>query len=286
MTISHSLENLKRYHNEAIQFFGSELILLKEIIPRITDDRLAKASVLLLSCGQTGEALIQLSAQIKTHTREAAMLARPFMETITNFCYVGVCDEREYRAFILHPIYKHYHNVGLPKMEDDLDRITEIIAERKKKQEQLKTIPIVQEALEMFSETKTNLNWTTKTLNQRIEVLKKWGKFLDIFFFLNKIQYYSDASEALHGSLYGCAYGLGAFDPEFDRTVKDELEKKLYKDNTCILLHLGMLIHESFTLISYSDNINDVWNYSYKNRGQALNLLWHVTGKEIKSFQK
>lgn len=283
MAIPHTLENLKHSHNESIQFLGSELMLLKEVIPRITKDRLAKAAVLLISCGQTGEALLQLSTQINTHTREAAMLARAFMETITNFCYVGVCDEREYRAFILHPIYRHYHNVGLPKMEDDLSHITEIIAERKRKQEKLKSIPIVKEALEMFSETKTNLNWTKKNLNQRIEVLKNWGKLLDVFFYINKIQYYSDASEALHGSLYGCTYNLGTFDPEFDRTEKQELEKKLYKDNACVLLHLGMLIHESLTLISYSDNIDKIWNHSYRNRNQALNLLWHITGKKIKA---
>ena len=104
MATTHSLENLKHYHNEAIQFFGSELMLLKEAVPKIADERLSKAAVLLIRCGQTGEALLQLSTQIDTHTTNAAMLARSFMETTTNFCYVGVCDEKEYRAFLLHPI--------------------------------------------------------------------------------------------------------------------------------------------------------------------------------------
>lgn len=105
MAITHSLDNLKHYHSEATQFFGSELMLLKEVIPKITYDRLVKAAVLLLSCGQTGAALLQLANQTDTFTRESAMLARAFMETITNFCYVGVCDDKEYRAFVLHPIY-------------------------------------------------------------------------------------------------------------------------------------------------------------------------------------
>lgn len=104
MTTTHSLDNLKYYHNEAIQFFGSELMLLKEAVSKITDERLAKVATLLIGCGQTGAALLQLALQVDVHTREVAMLARSFMETITNFCYVGVCDEKEYRAFILHPI--------------------------------------------------------------------------------------------------------------------------------------------------------------------------------------
>ncbi|MEI9909747.1 MAG: hypothetical protein WDO71_08775 [Bacteroidota bacterium] len=125
------------------------------------------------------------------------------------------------------------------------------------------------------------MNWTKKTLGQRIDVIAEWGKLLDVFFTINKIQYYSDASETLHGSLYGCTYNVGVFDPEFDHTKEGELDKKLYKDSTCILLHLGMLIHESFTLISYSNDIKEIWEYSYQNRGQALNLLFFVLERKI-----
>lgn len=165
MPTTHSLDNLKRYHNEATQFFASELMLLKEAISKITDDRLAKAAVLLISCGHTGAALLQLANQTDTFSTESVMLARSFMEKMTNFCYVGICDEKEYRAFILHPIYKHYHLAGKPKMEDDLDTLAENSAVLRKKQEKLKKLPIVQEALAIFSETKSNLNWTKKTLS-------------------------------------------------------------------------------------------------------------------------
>ncbi|MFC1224557.1 DUF5677 domain-containing protein [Pedobacter sp. BG31] len=280
MVSTYTLDDLKNYHHEAISFFGSELMLLKEVIPKIKNERIAKAGVLLISCGQTGAALLQLASQTDSFTTQAGMLARAFMETITNFCYVGVCDEHEYRAFILHPIYKQYHNIDSYRIADDLDLYIQNISARKDKQSKFKEIPIVKEALEVFSETKPNLNWTKKTLYQRIGVLKEWGKFMDAFFTINKIQYYSDASEALHGSLYGCTYQVGTFDPEFDFSKKDELEKKLYKESSCILLHLGMLIHESFTLISYSDDIKDIWDYSYKNRGQALNLLFRVLEKK------
>lgn len=171
-------------------------------------------------------------------------------------------------------------------MEDDLDFIAESTAARSAKQEKLRKIAIVQEALAMFSETKDNLNWTKKKLHERIAAIEKWGKLLDVFFMINKIQYYSDASEALHGSLYGCTYNVGVFDPDFDHTNEDDLNKKLYKESTCILLHLGMLVHESFTLISYSNGIKEIWDYSYKNRGHALNLLFHVLEKKLKPIKQ
>lgn len=288
---SHSLHDLKRYHNEATKFFGSQLMLLKEVVPKIKDNKLAKAAVLLMSCGRTGAAVLQLANQTDTFTSQSAMLARAFMETITNFCYVCISDEAEFRAFILHPIYKHYHNVDLPKMEDDidfydLDAIAKKSKARKTKQDKLKKIPIVQEALTIFSETKSNLNWTKKNLNQRIEAIEKWGKLFDVFFTISKIQYYADASEALHGSLYGCTYGIGVFEPGFDYKKKDEINKKLYKESACIMLHLGMLIHESFTLISYSNDIKKIYGYSYKNRGRALNLLLHILEKKTKKLEK
>lgn len=276
MSTTHTLDNLKHYHNEAIQFFGSELMLLKEAIPKITDKRLEKAAILLISCGQTGAALLQLAHQTDRFISEAIMLARSFMEKITNFCYVCVCDEREYRAYILHPVYKHYHNTCSYKMEDGIDLIAEKVAERKEKQKRLKEIPIVQEALEMFSDKKSHLNWTKKSMTERIEVIKNWGKCMDAFFTINKFHYYSDASEALHGSLYGCIFDTGIFNPGFDPTEKEEINKKSYKNSTCILLHLGMLIHESLNVISYSDNIKEIWDCSYKNRNHALNLLFHV----------
>lgn len=280
---NHSLDNLKHYHTEAIQFLGAELTLLKEVIPKITDEHLTKPAILLISCGQTGAALLQLANQIDIFSSELTMLSRSFMEKIVNFCYLGICDEKEYRAFILHPIYKHYHNVEAFKMDDDLELATELFAERKKKQEDLKELPLVKEALAMFSETKSNLNWTKKNLSQRIEAIEKWGKVLDVFFRLSKIHYYSDASEALHGSLYGCMFDIGAFEDDFGRD--EGLEKKLYKDSACILLHLGMLIHEAFTLISYSNDIKEIWDYSYKNRNQALNLFFHVLGRKIKPLK-
>jgi hypothetical protein len=275
-----------RYHKEAIGFFGSELLLLKESIPKITDEKMSKAAVLLISCGQTGAAIIKLADEIDCFTSASVMLARAFMEQSINFCYVSLCDEKEYSSFILHPLYKHYHNIGLSKLEDDTESYKENMAAKKDKQERLKNTPIVQEALSIFSETNPRLSWTKKTLTQRIDVIKEHGKLLDVFFTINKLRYYSDASETLHGSLYGCLHNLGILMPNFDYTDKDELDKKLFKDNTCILLHLGMLIHECFTLISYSNDIEEIWNYSYKNRNMALGLLFHVLEKKQKDINK
>ncbi len=284
----HSLENLKRYHQNATSFFAAELTILKEVIPKITDKKLAKLAILLISSTQTGAALLQLANQTDTFTNESIMLSRAFIEKIINFCYVSICDDKEYRAFILHPIYKYYHNTGSIKPEDEInfDNVKNMLKIKQKKQEELKKSMVVQEALEIFSDKNPNMNWTKKTLNQRISVIEKSSKVFDAFIRLSKIEYYSNASEALHGSLYGCSYNVGAFDPDFDHSKKEELDKKLYKDSACNLLRLGMLVHETFTLISYSTDIKEIWNASYKNRNKALNLHFHILEKKIPSFKQ
>jgi hypothetical protein len=279
----YSLDDLKHYHEEAKNFFAAELMMLKEVIPKITGERQAKAVVLLISCTQTGAALLLLVGQVDSFTNESMMLSRSFMEKITNFCYVSICDEKEFRKFFLHPIYKHYHNVGSFKLGDavDIDCLEENVKVKKKKQEKLKKIAIVKEALQLFSDKDSKMNWTKKTLNQRIEALEQWGKFMDFLFLLTKAYYYSDASEALHGSLYGCSYNVGAFDPEFDRNKEGELDKKLHKDSACNLLHLGMLVHETLTLISYSTEIKELWKHSFENWRMASNLLYHILENKI-----
>jgi hypothetical protein len=286
MTVIATLEEYQCCHQEAILFFGSELTLLKEAVNHISDERIEKVVLLLISCGQTGAAILQLANQIDTFTNESVMLARSFIEKTLNFCYASVCDDGEYQAFLLHPVYKHFHNLTHPKLGDDLIDIENIFLQRKIKQEKLKTLPIVQKALRLFSESNPNLNWTKKSLNQRLQVIEERGRLLDVFFTISKLDYYSDASETLHGSLYGCTYNVGTFDQEFDSTKTDELNKKLYKNNTCVLLHLGMLIHECLTMVSYSNPIEDIWQSSYKNRRHALNLLFPVeTQKNINSSE-
>lgn len=73
---SYSLDDLKYYHREATDFFITELLMLKEVIPKIIDDRQTKAAMLLISCTQTGAAILQLANQTDRFTTESIMLSR------------------------------------------------------------------------------------------------------------------------------------------------------------------------------------------------------------------
>ncbi len=283
MKAKHLLSDLVDHHKKARQFFAGELALLKEAIPKIDEGRMGKASVLLVSAGQTGTALFVLAGEVTMFSGEVAMLARAFMEKVTNFCYVCVCDAEEFRRFELHPAYRYYHNIGLPMIEDTLGgNILDATDAKKEKQQKLRSIPVFEEALKVFSATQSRMNWTTRSLDKRIDVITASGKMLDIFFTICKNRYYSDASEALHGSLYGATYNVAVFDPEFNRADPEMLNKKLYYDSACILLHLGMLIHESISLMADFGEYGDVYERSHKNRIEALNQLFYLLGLDQK----
>ncbi|MBN8837196.1 MAG: hypothetical protein J0I09_08055 [Sphingobacteriia bacterium] len=286
MTITHSLKDLRQYHREASNFFAAELTMLKEVLPLITDEKQAKISILLMSAGQTGAALLQLASQTDVFTDESTMLARSFIEKLTNFCYLCVCDEQEYKRFLLHPIYKQYHLTGNINWEDNIENYNAYIKEKENEQKRLKQIPLVQEALALFSETKSNLNWTKKTISERIKALQDWGKMLDVFFFINKDYLYSKASEALHGSLFGCGYELGFDHYKYNESDPEYIDKKLYRQSTSLLIHLGFLIHETFTVLQYTNAITELWDYSYENRNNAFGLLYHVLEKKMPGKKK
>lgn len=281
MIITHSLENLKHYHQEACNFFAAELMMLKDVLDLITDEKHKEITIILMSAGQTGAALLQLASQVDVFTDESTMLARSFIEKLTNFCYLSVCEEGEYKRYRLHATYKHYHLIGSMNWEDNIENYDKYRADKEEEQKRLRQIPEIQEALKLFSETNQNLNWTKKPISERIKVLEKWGKMLDVFFFINKDYLYAKASESLHGTLFGCGYLLGFEQYKYGSTDPDYVHKKLYRGSTSLLLHLGFLIHETFTVFHYTNAIQELWDRSYVNRNQAFNLLYHVLEKNI-----
>jgi hypothetical protein len=79
---------------------------------------------------------------------------------------------------------------------------------------------------------------------------------------------------------------IGFFEENFDYNNVENINKRSYRENTTVLLHLGILIHEVFTLISHTENIEKLWKHSYNNRNLGLNLLFHSLGIQLKDRNK
>ncbi|SDH36806.1 hypothetical protein SAMN04487996_13439 [Dyadobacter soli] len=65
--------------------------------------------------------IASISCPTDYFTSESVILARSFIEKVTNFCYASLFDSEEYRAFVLHPLFKRYDIMSMPTMQDSLD---------------------------------------------------------------------------------------------------------------------------------------------------------------------
>jgi len=196
------LEKSKLYLTELRKFFWCQLTILKGLWNAKLKGRAEEIKIVIGSSCCTGWAIYELGGDYERYYTEMMMLARSFIEKIINFCYVMVCDEKEYKKFLLHPLYRAYHQMEKSKYAGNV-KLEIKFSER----HLIKNNPKISEALKLFSESNPRLNWTDKNLDKKVAVLKTKTNVNIGIFLMNTLTIYNTASEALHGSLYGCSFG-------------------------------------------------------------------------------
>lgn len=253
------------------QFLLTQTIILKSVLDTKLIKKAKEIVIILASACNTSTAIIELGKKTDYFYNETVMLSRAFIEKIINFCYLMICDSDEYEKFILHALYKSYQNL-------DRERFTSnkkvSILFNGKSQIDLNDNPKLKRALELFP--KKRMNWTKKDINKRINLIDERTNLNIGIFLLNTLSIYTDASEALHGSLYGCSFHTFAYDPKIDHSNKKEVNINLQKNISLIYLQLGSMIHETITLLNQFNDINKFFDSSNKNNKDAIELLEKV----------
>lgn len=204
--------------------------------------------VLLSSMCSTGSAILELSDKPEYFYCEMIMLARSFIEKGINFCYLNICNEEELEKFLLHPLYKSYSR--LKQEKSAWNHRIKINYEWKVNLENQS----LQRALILFP--KENLNWSKKNIHEKLNEVADNTSINIPVFLMNTLMIYSNASEALHGSLYWCSFHTYAYDPWIDHTNPKKVEENSYKNLTLLLAQLGSMIHE---IIKYLWGSNEIW---------------------------
>jgi len=240
--------------------FNDELLVLKKYVATELKGRAEEARILPATACSTGLVLYELSKKPDYFYSECIMLARSFIEKITNYCYVQVCSEEEYQKFLLHPYYRLFHNTDLEKYAGK-----EKVSLKYSGRENLRKNTQVSKALDLFSEDNPRLSWSSLNVHQKIGVLDEKSEIKTSFFLLNTLSLYSDASEALHGSLFGCALPTKAF-----RLVDSDVKKDNLKNICLIYAQLGSIANE---LIKQNCTSEDLLNISNENQEKAVVLM-------------
>lgn len=261
------LDKLDPLTREIRKGFYTQMMLLKALCELNLVGKTKETKIVIASACSTGTAILELGEKPQYFYSEMTMLARSFIEKITNYCYLQVCDEDEYRKFLLHPFYKAFHSGNRSKVAGE-----KTIGIKFSGQEGLKDDPKVKEALELFSETNPRMDWSSLNVDKKIKIISERSQISVEFFLLNTLSIYSNASESLHGTLYGCALPTGAFTPGINTQSAEEVQSNVLKNVALLYVQLGSMVEEVIKSIPSSiDGISQLLEASLQNtKGQVV----------------
>ncbi len=225
-------------------FFNSQLALLEKLyqyqftnLKHLDDARIGNLYPLLFSIWHTGTSISLLATH--QHINECYILARSFLERLISYIYLLFCDEEEYSRYLAYTKQKGYRvldrSFSVGNFKVNLKRSGSIDMEKE---------PELKEAVDIFTSDrgKTKTRWTSKNISSMLESISNNGGLEIGYLMLAKLWIYDDASEALHGTLYGATFHMGIFNGEL-ASSKDELKKIWNERFSALLLALGTSSH-------------------------------------------
>jgi hypothetical protein len=234
------------------------------------DQRTEQIKVLLGSCCQTASAIAKLSDNPGFFLAECIILARAFMEKIINFCYLLVCDSDEFERFIKHTVQKSYRKLNRSMTVGDIKLGVKFTGKI-----DINSNKLLKESLEEFTSERgrEKTHWTTVNLKDRIRIISERSKLNPHGFMMNLLSIYDDASEALHGTLYGCSFHTGAYEPNIDQNNPVEVKLNIEKNITLLLWGLGIAFHQGILLLSEKNDIKEIAEKSTHNFENSFELI-------------
>ena len=234
------------------KYYVQQVLLAKEFYEyqfseweNITNQRIKSLYHLLMSIYITGNAINLLA--LNNFLSESYMLARALLEKLINYMYVLVCEEDEYQKYLNYTKQKGYRILNRSFQVGDQK------AELKwSGSVNLDDNPELRDAVNQFTSGKGKAitRWTSLSLQERLAIIRDKGKIKIEGLMLSTLGIYDDASEALHGTLYGAAFHFGFFEGKPLRKVEDLAET--YRNRLLFLFFaLGTSIASLFEVVSY-----------------------------------
>ena len=233
----------QEFTNQLFQYYIKQSDLLQELYKYQFDkleaepnERVDSLYLLLFSMHDTAEAVGILIANQKIN--EAYMMARALLERIINYIFLLYCDEEDYKKYLSYTKQKSYRNLKKNV------KAGKLIAELKWTGKlTLENDPDLQKAINLFTSKrgKTITRWRGKSLPEMLNVLSQETDIDIKPLMLGLLAIYDDASEALHGTLYGTIFQIGLF-TRGDIGTKSQIVSSVHGQLSMLLLALGTCI--------------------------------------------
>ncbi|QIM50042.1 hypothetical protein G9Q38_13105 [Pusillimonas sp. DMV24BSW_D] len=175
---------------------------------------------------------------------QAYIVSRALLERLTNFCFLQLCTA---------PEFSDYVDYSLNKAGRSLDRSIEANGKVKARIAlnggDFELPPEISAAIAKFTSERgrEKTRWTNVSLPDRAAVIE--AKLGNTGLFMSLLTIYADASEALHGTLYGAAFHLGAYkaSPPHDQA---SLDQHRHQTLSALYLMAGGGIDTLFSLLA------------------------------------
>jgi len=221
-------------------FYMNQLAVLEDLTesPEINcaPDRISSLYPLLFSLRFTGLSISILARH--GCLNECFMLARAFLERLINYIYLLFCDEDEYLRYLAHTKQKGFRLLNRSIKAGDLRAELKWLGSIDlSKERELK------EAIDLFTSQKGReiTRWTSVQLSDRLGVIAEKGGIEIGPLMFSLLGLYQDASEALHGTLYGSIFHIGVFTRELPSS-RSELGKIYNEQFSMLFFMLGVCI--------------------------------------------
>ncbi|AVO56130.1 hypothetical protein C7A17_26445 [Ectopseudomonas mendocina] len=177
-------------------------------------------------------------------TNQAYIVSRALLERLTNFCFLQLCTDAEFSDYV---------DYSLNKAGRSLDRSIEAGGQVKARIAlnggEFELPPEISAAIAKFTSERgrEKTRWTNVSLPDRAAVIE--AKLGNTGLFMSLLTIYADASEALHGTLYGAVFHLGAYEtsPPHDQA---SLDQHRYRTLSALYLMAGGSIDTLFSLLA------------------------------------
>ena len=177
-------------------------------------------------------------------TNQAYIVSRALLERVTNFCFLQLCTDAEFSDYV---------DYSLNKAGRSFDRSIEVNGQVKARISlrggDFTLPPEVCAAIAKFTSERgrEKTRWTNVSLPDRAAVIE--AKLGNTGLFMSLLAIYADASEALHGTLYGAVFHLGAYEalPPHDQA---SLDQHRYQTLSALSLMAGASIDTLFAVLA------------------------------------
>jgi len=142
---------------------------------------------------------------------------------------------------------------------------------------QLGREPELKKALEMFTSEKgkPKTRWTSRSLSEMLECIANKGGLEIGYLMFAILSIYDDASEVLHGTLYGSIFHIGVFTGK-EPASKNELKEGWNEQFSAIFLTLGSCIHTLICAFHKVAAVEDIQKQSTENLKKIGSIIKEI----------